>query len=153
MATARHCFIHILKFYVNKSISHYISFPLLIMKFPIAYYLLLLYITVMVKPLLPILSDACAHEFYEAEHITRYHAIYGSNHLEKELANAGAENNNGKNENNLNVDGQVAFHILTRECTFNFSILKSKIAYRIFKLSKLSPVLISNQGPPPKFCG
>ena len=67
------------------------------MKVPIAYYLLLLYVTVMFKPLIPIVSDAVSHTFAEAIHIATVHAIYGSNHLEKELSETSSETNTNRN--------------------------------------------------------
>ena len=57
------------------------------MKFAIAYYLLLIYATVILKPLIPVVEDVLIHCFAEAYHVATVHAKYGNNHLEKELAN------------------------------------------------------------------
>jgi hypothetical protein len=45
------------------------------MKFAIAYYLLLIYSTVILKPLIPVAEDALFHCFAEAYHIASVHAI------------------------------------------------------------------------------
>lgn len=66
------------------------------MRFSIAYYLLLLYTVVMLKPLVPLVCDAWNHAFAEARHIASVHAKYGEHHLEKQLA--AAEDGSTKNE-------------------------------------------------------
>ena len=68
------------------------------MKFAIAYYLLLIYSTVVLKPLIPVAEDAVMHCFAEAYHIATVHAIEGNNHVEKEMADPGANDNSSKNQ-------------------------------------------------------
>lgn len=121
------------------------------MKSPSAYYLLLLYLTLMLKPLIPIISDAWSHEFKEIEHISSVHLKYGSHHLQNELADTSSDNNEGKNQNTLKVENEVSFHISPLLFNFDFAISSSNIKYRCFRLNKLPFVFISNQGPPPKF--
>ncbi len=60
---------------------------------------MLLYITVMFKPLIPITSDAWDHQFNEIEHISIVHAKYGSHHLQKEVADT-EKDNHQKDQNN-----------------------------------------------------
>lgn len=121
------------------------------MKSPTAYYLMLLYITVMLKPLIPIISNVWSHEFNEIEHISTIHAKYGSHHLQKELAASGTDNENSKNQGILKSDIQYSFHVLTDafECIFTPQKIHSQ--YLFFLLNKLPLVHIFNQSPPPKF--
>ncbi|MEP6512575.1 MAG: hypothetical protein ABJA79_01805 [Parafilimonas sp.] len=62
---------------------------------------MLLYLTVVFKPAIPIISDALSHTFADAIHIATVHAKYGNNHLEKELATEGFDNDNSKNQNTV----------------------------------------------------
>ena len=90
------------------------------MRVPIAYYLLLLYVTVMFKPLVPIVSDAISHTFSEAIHIATVHAIYGSNHLEKELSNTTSDNTNSKHQNSSSAEDPVPVHVSSNVCLYRF---------------------------------
>lgn len=105
----------------------------------------------MLKPLLPIVNDWWSHEFKKIEHIAVVHAKYGSNHLQKELADTGSENNLAKNQNGLKSENQALIHLTTQTSKYNFDIDKSNIKYLFFKLAELPSVLLAIQGPPPKF--
>jgi hypothetical protein len=120
------------------------------MKFTIAYYLLLLYSLVILKPIVPIVSDAVSHVFDEAIHIATVHAKYGSHHLEKELANAA--NDNGKNHNAIMSEENVAVHLSTTEYSYSFYLFIPEKIYPLSRLHNLKIVVIPTQAPPPKFC-
>ncbi len=66
------------------------------MKHPGAYYLLLLYCTLMVKCAAPVACDALSHLFNEEDHIAIVHAVYGSHHLQTEVAMAVDDTQTGK---------------------------------------------------------
>ncbi|MEP6596589.1 MAG: hypothetical protein ABJA71_11620 [Ginsengibacter sp.] len=120
------------------------------MRSPAAYYMMLLYVTVMIKPLIPIMQDAWSHEFNEIEHLSCVHAKYGNNHLQKELGTE-SDNDEGKNQNSLRSEDQVPFHVLTTGYNDNFKINKSLLPYHRFKLDKLPCVYVSLKDQPPKF--
>lgn len=111
---------------------------------------MLLYVTVMFKPLIPIISDALSHTFSETIHIETVHAILGSNHLEKELAASGTDNASGKNQNTLNSEEPVLVHVVADELKYNFYLSAVNIDYPFCKPYTLSSVFISKAGPPPK---
>lgn len=121
------------------------------MKSPTAYYLLLLYITVMLKPLLPIVNDWWSHEFNEVEHISLVHAKYGSHHLQKEVADTSSDSENNKSQNISKSEDQFPFHISPQIHNYVFKIASSNNNYLSTNAGKLPFVVISNQGPPPKF--
>jgi hypothetical protein len=121
------------------------------LRFTAAYYLFLIYITVIAKPLIPIVADAFHHEFDGLEHISLVHAVYGENHLQKELADTAA-NEQGKNQNSVKFQDDVSFHLVYLEMQHHFAINISKAKYLLFKPCKLPLVFISQQGPPPKSC-
>ncbi len=112
---------------------------------------MLLYITVMLNPLLPIVDDWWEHEFNPIEHQIHVHAVYGSHHLQKELAEENSNNDNNKNQNTVKSQDQVPFHVSPLVCKYNCTLNKIDIQYSGFIMNKLPFVLISNQGPPPKF--
>lgn len=118
------------------------------MKSDIAYYLLLLYVTVMLKPLIPIISDAWSHEFNEIEHVSTVHAKFGSQHLQKDLADERSDN---KDQNSLKSQDQVAFHIPQNETTFYFGVTSFDREFHFLKFQKILPAFISKHIPPPKF--
>jgi hypothetical protein len=121
------------------------------MRVPVAYYLMLLYVTVMFKPLIPIVTDAISHTFSEAIHIATVHAIYGSNHLERELSNTDSDNANSKHQNNANAEDQVPLHVSTNECMFDFCFTRTGMDYFSLTLYKLKAGFILKNFPPPRF--
>lgn len=121
------------------------------MKSPAAYYLLLLYMAVMLKPLLPVVSDFWSHEFNGLEHISLVHAKYGNQHLQKELADSSAGNESNKNQNTVKFEDQVSFHIAQQVVKYNFLLKINDLPYPKFSHEKLLFVPLTIQGPPPKF--
>ncbi len=121
------------------------------MRFTTAYYLTLLYVIVMFKPLIPIASDALSHAFAEAIHISTVHAIYGSNHLEKELADTSSDNASSKSQKNINIEDQVTLHISANECIYDFSVSKTDKSFSLLEFFNLKAGYILKQSPPPKF--
>ncbi len=120
------------------------------MRYTTAYYLMLLYVTVMFKPLIPIISDALSHTFSETIHIETVHAKYGSNHLEKELAASGTDNANNKNQNTITSEDQVLIHVASNEIKYHFGLNSIIKDYPFCKPFTLSSVFIIKAGPPPK---
>lgn len=121
------------------------------MRFTIAYYLMLLYITVVIKPIVPFVQDAWGHEFNEIEHISLIHAKYGSNHLERELAGADTDSGKTKNQSALRTEDQVPFHIIVNQCGYENMVSKHPKPYFRYKHNKLPFIYIVSQGQPPEF--
>src|ERR1022692_2264038 len=121
------------------------------MRAPIAYYMMIVYFTVMFKPLLPIVRDVVSHTFAEAIHIATVHAIYGSNHLQKELAQTCDSNSNNKHQGPNNGQDEVQVHVSATE--FICHLFPSAIGIH-FQTSGLSPLengFLAQDAPPPKF--
>ncbi len=119
------------------------------MRFTIAYYLLLLYVTVTFQPLIPIACDAWAHAFAEADHIATVHAKYGSHHLEVSLAKANGADN-GRNQNRVKMDGQSLVHVSVKEYNYHFYLPPFILQFLSIKQNKLLSVFILKHTPPPK---
>ncbi len=111
------------------------------MRFPTAYYLMLLYLTVMLKSLLPTINDAVSHTFSEAEHLATVHAKYGDNHLESALARTESDSDNSKNQNTVKTTEPVPVHISEDECMYDFSSTGQSLqAYEKYYNDLLQPV-------------
>ncbi len=121
------------------------------MKSDIAYYLLLLYITVIIHPLFPIARDWWEHAFNEVNHLSHVHKHYGNNHIEKEVAESSKENSSNKSSNSLKSEDQFNFHVLVNEYKNDYKAVFSVFKFILIKFLKLSSVVISRDGPPPKF--
>lgn len=120
------------------------------MKADIAYYLLLLYLTVILKPLIPLVSDLLSHGFNEIEHMATVHAKYGSHHLEKELQDNSTKNNQDKNATALTSKEEPCFTVLAEINNYYYSATFDK-QYNLTAYFKL-PFGFSNRViPPPKF--
>lgn len=111
---------------------------------------MLLYITVMFKPLIPIISDAYSHTFNEMAHIATVHAKYGSNHLAAELADTGRDDKS-KNQNTTKSLNEVPVHVLVNNCSSVSLLNNININYCYLILHNISKVYIFCQCPPPKF--
>lgn len=119
------------------------------MKFTTAYYLLLLYALLMLKPLIEITADALSHTFAEAYHIQTVHAKYGNNHVELALADTAADNDT-KN-NSTKTAEQITVHISVEENNTIANLVTTLTNYGNNEPAKLPIVPIGMQIPPPKY--
>ena len=119
------------------------------MKSTIAYYLLLLYLTVMIHPILPIVCDAWSHAFSEINHLAIVHAKYGSHHVEMALAKS-IDNNNSKNKNSNKINLSDTDHILiwTENRYSGHQLINS---FPLFDKNNLPAIFLLKHTPPPKF--
>ena len=121
------------------------------MRFPIAYYLMLLYLTVMFKPLVPLISDAISHTFEDAIHIATVHAVYGDNHVEIELAGTGSDNDASKNQNTAKAQDPIPVHVSEETAAYDFTLTEADKYYPSLLLYNLMGIFISKDAPPPRF--
>lgn len=120
------------------------------MKFAIAYYLLLIYATVILKPLIPVAEDALMHCFAEAYHVATVHAKYGNNHIEKSIADTN-DDTNSNSKNVLKEDSAASIHLsFMQEISFA-EILVSKTFTSIQSISFVHKIFLAIVIPPPKF--
>lgn len=118
------------------------------MRWTIAYYLMLLYITVMIKPVIPIVCDTLSHIFSETEHIATVHAMYGINHLEKELSNTTTDNNS--RQASISPEELLVVHIAPAPLVINFGVSKPLHDYALLKADIYNSISILKETPPPK---
>ena len=91
-----------------------------------------------------------AHEFNEIEHVSSVHAKYGSDHLQKDLAERDSDTNK-KNQSSLKSEDQVAYHIYANEISIDFHDNGYNKKIPLLNLNKLSAAFIHKHIPPPKF--
>lgn len=106
---------------------------------------------VIIKPVLPVVSDWWQHEFNEAEHLACIHSVYGSHHLQYEVAEADQGKDHSKSQNTLKSEDQVPFHLVVSQPKNEFNLSLPLIPFKVLTLRTPSPVIIPGDGPPPKF--
>lgn len=118
------------------------------MKFTLAYYILLLYSTVILNPVIPIVSDALSHSFAKAYHIEMVHAKYGANHLQQELTNT--TNENGQHKKDLDEQSQTGTHlpVLIKNNIESTTTLSKKFA--ALHILSYTNIYLKKVSPPPK---
>ncbi len=118
------------------------------MRWTIAYYLMLLYVTVMIKPVIPVVCDTLSHLFSETEHIATVHATYGINHLQKELSNT--TNDNNSRQASVNPEELLVVHIAPAPLVLNLGVIKPLHNYASLKPDIYNSVSMIKDSPPPK---
>ena len=121
------------------------------MKFTTAYYLMLIYLTVICKPLIPVICDAVDHSFSDAIHIATIHAKYGNNHVALQIAELEKENSSPGNSHSVKLLQTEAEHLSNFEV---YMIEQPVVTFVLFNLHV--PVFYDNWSiasplPPPKF--
>ena len=117
------------------------------MRFPSAYYLMLIYLTVMFKPFIPVVRDLYEHTFGEAIHLASVHAKYGSNHLDKALAKSGHGNDAQKSSGNTEP---YSFHLGSSPRTSDIKFDNIDSRFFLKRLTKWSAIFLAILAPPPK---
>lgn len=120
------------------------------MRFPTAYYLFILYTTLVFQPLLLIAEDTLSHVFANTIHIATVHAKYGNNHLQIELVTTSSNRDNNRDHNNDKSYEQVTVHVSSIECNDDFSLDNFHKSYFDFAWFKIPYVFTSLVTPPPK---
>lgn len=79
------------------------------------------------------------------------HIVYGSHHLQHEIAENSSDTDHNKNQNNSKSDDQISFHIIVAQYKNEHNPVPSGIQFKTPKILKLSSAVILVDGPPPKF--
>lgn len=119
------------------------------MRFTAAYYLFLLYLTIMLKPLLPVVNDSIAHFFAEAKHIAVVHAKYGVHHASVEMASNAADDNS-KKQSGTKAEEAFPVHVAINGLVYHIAQYFNLTQYfSAFKYPLAANFLAGNY-PPPK---
>ncbi len=121
------------------------------MKTTAAYYLLLLYLFAICKPVLPLVQDDLAHIFWKTEHIATVHHHHGDHHAEEEVATAAHDEENNKVPLTSKTSEPVSIHIIVQNSYIipQLFIEKPNFGAKIYKVSSLS---LDKHFPPPRCC-
>ena len=118
------------------------------MKKALLYHLLFSYLTVVVKPVLPTISDTIAHIFWYSEHMATVHYEHGKYHVHMEYTEAAKKGYPEKN-NVLREDESLSFHLSTVH-TYDFTVY-ARVTNKFFLSSSMLPIVYGNRlYPPPK---
>ena len=121
------------------------------MKHPAAYYLFLLYCTLMVRCAMPVACDALSHLFNEEAHIATVHAVYGSHHLQTEVAGAVSDDHTSKHTNTQTYEPTVV-HTYTsgyNAISISSSLLLTQFSSHSYPLCRGS---LFYKSEPPESC-
>ncbi len=122
------------------------------MRYPAAYYLLLLYSTVLMRCVLPVTCDALSHVFNEEKHLATIHAVYGSHHLQSEMAGTVAQSDTGKHTASLQENEPTVVHTFTQTVLIVFTSFLPNINHSTL-FSFYFPLRSSDCiTPPPERC-
>jgi hypothetical protein len=119
------------------------------MRSTIAYYLFILYLLVIFRPVVPVVSDAVSHAFALSIHLATVHALYGSNHLDKELEKTGSDNN--KKNTGVGAEEASGPYVPARECRYGFYAEPAGYV-QLLSLAQLEIIYMPIQAPPPRSC-
>lgn len=115
-----------------------------------AYYLLLLYLLALCKPIVPIVQDGLAHIFWQAEHIATVHQHQGSHHAEAETAASTGNDENKKLPASAKISEPVSVHIIAQSSCPLYPPLPEKIQFAT-PAAALASVTLTKHYPPPRF--
>jgi hypothetical protein len=101
-----------------------------------------------VKPLLPVAEDALFHCFAEAYHVATVHVIEGKDHVEKEMAAAGADEASSKKQQPDNAEQSI--HETATGYTLSLLISYHSIYNYPFIKESIRNIYIDFVNPPPR---
>lgn len=110
---------------------------------------MLLYMIVMLKPLLPIVTDWYEHEFNPIQHEVQVHMVYGSQHLGKDLAKSNSEDKH--NQTTTKDSDPIAVHIPAQGVSVAAQLPSKKPPFAT-TICDVSTVYFDTHSPPPKCC-
>lgn len=118
------------------------------MKKALLYLLLFSYSIIVLKPVLPTISDTIAHIFWYSEHMATVHYEHGKYHVHLEYTEA-AKKGYPEKGNTLKEDDLVSIH-LSPAPAYNFAVYIPLLhKFRLFS-STLSHTYRSLHYPPPR---
>jgi hypothetical protein len=123
------------------------------MRKTIAYYLLLIYLSAIISPTMPLLVDVVAHNFNQAVHISTIHMVYGKNHVDSEIAVEAAKNKNDNHESSIKSQTPITLHLLQRNVQFSFESISYNAYSTLFQVNKLPFWFPVHTTPPPDNLG
>jgi hypothetical protein len=120
------------------------------LKHPAAYYLLLLYITVLCRPVVPFLQDVLAHTLYEQVHLTAVHHHGEASHVQREMGSLSQEENTANRPAKIKTQEEVLPHIASGYQLVNLLCFSPGSIKNAFVLTYFPAVVLAIQLPPPR---
>ena len=120
------------------------------MKKGILYIILFSYSVIMLKPVIPYVSDTIAHIFWYSKHMATVHYVDGKFHVHKAVMEEEKKNGADKNPYSVKKEQSQSDHLIS----FIKPIVFKKIILNIYFNIYSSPLVLAdlkNDYPPPKF--
>ncbi len=120
------------------------------MKKPIAYFFIVVYSVLLLRPAMPFVADALAHAFWYSQHIATVHFENGKYHVHYQWLDESGKSLAGKNNQSLKTEIFMGDWLVT-SITFEFLIdLVQKDSYPDESFDLRSVFSRLNYPPPPK---
>ena len=120
------------------------------MKKAILYLLLFSYASIILKPVMPSVSDFVAHVFWYSEHMATVHYEHGKYHVHYEYADAAKKDNAAKNNSGVKPEDSSKEHLISnKSCLLSNPLQVIKNSFAIFS-SDLTVATLKNDYPPPR---
>ncbi len=107
------------------------------------------YLIIILKPVLPIVSDAVAHVFWKLEHISTVHSHDGDNHVHQEIMKTEAQDRSGKTTAPSRYEVSVNPHLIVK-ISYDFSLTPEIQTHNIAPLFYYPQASLELDDPPPK---
>ena len=119
------------------------------MKKLLPYVLICLYSTMMLKPVMPYISDAVAHILNFQGHMATVHVHHGKYHVHTEVAEAAKNDSSEKGTNTLKKDASEYEHIVVaRDCVLH-PLYEACKYFTALPMTAIS-IYLNNDFPPPR---
>ncbi len=118
------------------------------MKRIISYLVLFSYTIIILKPVIPVVSDSVAHIFWKLEHISTVHSHGGDDHVHQEIIET--ETQDQKDKTAALVTFEVAIPHLFAKVSYDFSLASEIQIHNISSLFYHPQASIELDDPPPK---
>lgn len=119
------------------------------MKKLLPYLLICLYSTIMLKPVMPYITDGVAHILNFQGHMATVHAHQGKYHVHTEVAEAAKNDNSEKSTNTLKKVTSENEHIIVDKDCVPDSLYKARKYFTALPITAIS-IYLNNDFPPPR---
>jgi len=115
----------------------------------ISYLVLFSYTIIILKPVIPIVSDSVAHIFWKLEHISTVHSHDGDNHVHKEIIKTETQDQSDKTSAPSRSEVVLHPHLITK-ISYDFSLIPEVQIYNAPSFSYYPQASLKMDDPPPK---
>ena len=119
------------------------------MKRIISYLVLFSYTIIILKPVIPVVSDSVAHIFWKLEHISTVHSHGGDDHVHQEIMKTEAQDQKDKTTVPFRYEVSVNSHLIAK-ISYDFSLVPEIQIHNISSLFYHPQAFLEQDDPPPE---